>query len=226
MPVTGFCYYKNKTFYVEGVGTGIQLVPADILIVPELSNLDSSDYFTIKRSSLDQNAWSRGNRWFHKDIITLTAEYNQVDPIYNQTARAQRPIIEFDNDLQLYNFGRLALVPVDTLDASLITNVYTQIQGVICTGTTSNTFSVTLSSINLRVGRTYQIASLGATDWVALGAPDGYTVGTEFTAIAAGDGSGTATDVETLTLTSGTRVIFAIDENDQVRNKIYNFTID
>jgi hypothetical protein len=51
-------------------------------------------------------------------------------------------------------------------------------------------------------------------------------VGTEFTAVAVGDGTGTATDIETLTLTSGTRVIFGIDENTQVKNKIYNFSIN
>ena len=219
-------YYKNKTFYVEGVGTGIKLVPVDILVVPELDNtVDSPDYFTINRSSLDQNAWSRSNRWFHSNIITLSAEYNQVDPIYNQTSRAQRPIIEFDSDLQLFDFGRLALLPVNIIDTSLITNAYTQIQGIVCTGTTSNTFTVTLAASQLRIGRTYQIAEIGSTNWSALGAPTGYTIGTEFTAVATGTGTGTATDTETLTLTTGTRVIFGIDENTQVRNKIYDFSI-
>ena len=74
----------------------------------------------------------------------------------------------------------------------------------MCTGTTSNTFTVTLAASQLRIGRTYQIAQIGSTNWSALGAPTGYTIGTEFTAVATGTGTGTATDTETLTLTHNT----------------------
>jgi len=167
--------YQNKTFYVEGVGTAIRLVLVDDLICPELDNdLSTADYFTIKRSSLDQNGWSRSNRWFHLGVLEKTAEYNETDLVLDQNLRAQRPIIEFDADLQLFNAGSEYKRPIDILD-DVITNVYTQLQGVICTGTTSQTFTVNGRSV---------------------------------------------------TLTSGTRVVFSADVDNTVRDKIYDFTIE
>ena len=166
--------YQNKTYYVEGVGTSIRLISVDNLVIPELNNnLTHQDYLTINRASLDQNAWSRSNRWFHSDVIQATADYNKVDAIFDQTLRASRPIIEFEADLQLYNFGILAKQPVDQLD-TVITNAYVQVQGVVSASTTSHTFTV----------------------------------------------NGTTT-----TLNHGERVVFSIDDNDAVRNKIYNFSI-
>jgi hypothetical protein len=124
--------YANKTFYVEGVGTAISLVLVDNLISPELNNnLNTPDYLTINRSSADLNGWSRSNRWFHVAVIEATARYNNVDLVLDQNKRAQRPIIEFKPNLQLFNFGSEAKDPVDILD-DVITNAYTQVQGVIC----------------------------------------------------------------------------------------------
>jgi 6-phosphogluconolactonase (cycloisomerase 2 family) len=128
------------------------------------------DYITIKRSSLDRNPWSRANRWFHMDVIEKTAEYNGRIAIYNQNSRASRPIIEFNDSLQLFNFGAEAKQPVDILDTT-IQNAFTQVQGVICVDETT-----------LTIGN--------------------------------------------LTLTHGDRVIFSNDINNDVRNKIYNFTIE
>jgi len=128
------------------------------------------DYITIKRSSIDQNPWTRSNRWFHMDVIQKTANYNGTDAIFNQDLRASRPIIEFDADLQLFNFGAEAKFPVDILDTT-IDNAFTQIQGKVCVDT--KTFTV-------------------------------------------GD----------LTLTTGDRVIFSNDINNNVRNKIYKFSIE
>jgi hypothetical protein len=142
---------------------------ADALINAYLQPADQ-DYMTIKRSSIDRNPWSRANRWFHMDVIQKTADYNGTDAIFNQSLRASRPIIEFDADLQLYNFGAEAKQPIDILDTT-ITNAFTQIQGKICVDT--KTFTV-------------------------------------------GD----------LTLTTGDRVIFSNDINNDVRNKIYNFSIE
>ena len=94
--------YRNTQYYVQGVGTGIQLIPVSEMIAPELAsgsayipydttaydvgNYDSTlyipvtpDYITIARNSIDKNAWSRSNRWFHIDVINASATYNQ-DP--------------------------------------------------------------------------------------------------------------------------------------------------
>ena len=123
--------YANKTYYIEGVGTAIVLVLVDNLICPELDNVSNPDYLTINRGSADLNGWSRSNRWFHVAVIESTAQYNGTDLILNQTNRAQRPIIEFSPNLQLYNFGAEAKNPVDILD-DIITNAYLQVQGVQC----------------------------------------------------------------------------------------------
>jgi hypothetical protein len=172
--------YANKTYYVEGVGTSISLVLVDDLVCPELNNnLSVPDYLTINRGSADLNGWSRSNRWFHVSVIEATAQYNNTDLILDQNNRAQRPIVEFKPNLQLFNFGTEAKDPVDILD-DVITNAYTQVQGVMC-------------------------------PYIAPDAP------TELT-ITVGD--------KTVTLTEGDRVIFSQDDNLDVRNKIYNFTIE
>jgi hypothetical protein len=172
--------YANNTYYVEGVGTSIALVPVSDLVCPELgNNLSTPDYLTINRGSADLNGWSRSNRWFHVAVIEATAQYNNNDLVLNQNNRAQRPIIEFKPNLQLFNFGTEAKNPVSILD-DVITNAYTQVQGVIC----------------------------------PFIAPD---IPTELTITVEG---------KSVTLANGDRVIFSQDENLDVRNKIYDFSIE
>ena len=114
--------YANNEYYVEGVGSSIGLVPVTEQIVPEAfgeSGLLTSDYITINRDSLDSNPWSRSNRWFHIDVITATAAYNKTTALPSQTQRANRPIIEFEKNLQLFDYGRVAKAPVDILQVDL-----------------------------------------------------------------------------------------------------------
>jgi len=170
--------YQNKTYYVEGVGTAIRLILVDNLTADELNgDLSVPDYLTINRASIDQNAWSRTNRWFHSEVIQKTADYLKTTANFDQTLRAKRPIIEFDADLQLYNFGTLAKKPIQILD-NIITSAYTQVQGVICP--------------------------------VVAGIPTSHT----FTVGA-----------QSVTLTNGDRVVFSTDENNNVRDKIFVFSI-
>lgn len=64
----------------------------------------NGDYITIERGSLDRNAWSRTNKWFHIDAINKTiAATNTPFPI--NATRALRPIIQFVADLVLFNSG-------------------------------------------------------------------------------------------------------------------------
>jgi hypothetical protein len=128
--------YQNKTYIVEGVGTAIRLIDFNKLIGVEVENPFESvpfdtvnydmdlfdgdvrtsfghDYITINRSSLDLNAWSRSNRWFHIDVIKSSAAYNNRVPVIDQSSRAQRPIIEFDPDLRLFNMSRIGVDLVD-----------------------------------------------------------------------------------------------------------------
>jgi hypothetical protein len=110
--------YAHTEYYVEGVGTGIVLVPVAQCIVPESfgTNIATApDYFTINRASQDANPWSRSNRWFHKDVLTASATYNKTDIDYGSNVFGRRPIIEFDADLQLFNYGRQHKHTVDVI---------------------------------------------------------------------------------------------------------------
>lgn len=135
--------YENNEYYVEGVGTAIELVPVTDLVVPEsfsssvyvpwdifpwdTTNWDGNsyipvdpDYITIARNSINKNAWSRGNRWFHIDVINATAQYNNNSDLLTLYAtkenKAKRPIIEFYPNLKLFNSGAQGKSPVDFID--------------------------------------------------------------------------------------------------------------
>ena len=134
--------YADNQYYVEGVGTSIVLVPVTQLVAPESFTSPSSDipvafdilsqttpdYITINRASQDQNAWSRTNRWFHVDVIEATASYNNTTVDYGPNIPGRRAIIEFEPNLQLFNFGRQAKNNVDliTFDS---TNAFADIEG-------------------------------------------------------------------------------------------------
>ena len=139
--VTDTAKYSNKEFYVEGVGEAITLTDTADLIVPESYSEETTttyddipydtrpysisfyrptdkDYITIKRDSLDRNAWSRYNRWFHRKVIESTAVANGYTPELLENDRAKRPIIEFDSGLALYNHGTQALNSVALIDTT------------------------------------------------------------------------------------------------------------
>jgi hypothetical protein len=125
--------YANKEYYVEGVGESIVLVPADKLVTPELVfdevGTSRADYLTINRNSMDYNAWSRSNRWFHIDVLKATASYNNYQELSSSLQRATRPIIEFDGNLQLFNSGRVAATTVDLLDFTFVTDAFSDVEG-------------------------------------------------------------------------------------------------
>lgn len=148
--------YANKEFIVEGVGTAIKLVEFTLLTTPDslatvpdgTSNFDGTlfdeypfdnfknlpitpEYITINRSSLDLNPWSRYNRWFHSDVILASAKANGIDtPVFDMNNRGSRPIIEFRADIQLWNFGKSAIVPVDIID-EITTDVFSVIENSV-----------------------------------------------------------------------------------------------
>ena len=126
--------YANREFYVDGVGTSISLTPVDQLIVPESVGKyieTAPDYVTINRSSQDQNTWSRYNRWFHKDVIETTATYNNTLANFGSMIPASRPIIEFDPNIQLFNYGSGRLQIVDVIDFETNRDAFNQVEGQI-----------------------------------------------------------------------------------------------
>lgn len=131
--------YKANTYYVEGVGTAIKLLPVGNFITPEtytqsasvpydstpydVGNFDSSlnqplvpDYITINRAGQDLNGWTRSNRWFHIDVINAAASYNNTVAVLDNEFRGKRPILEFRANTKLYEFGTQGKQPVDIID--------------------------------------------------------------------------------------------------------------
>lgn len=145
-------YSLDEAWIVEGVGKEIRLVRfTDLVIgknltqdVPEVFFDDAGfdtepfddasfypgnkDYITINRSSKDLNAWSRYNRWFHRSVLELAYTISGSDFDAPESARAKRPIIEFDFDLKLFNHGDIAKTSVDYID-TFTTDVFSNIEG-------------------------------------------------------------------------------------------------
>lgn len=135
--------YEGIEYYVEGVGTSINLIPVDELLVVESTgegiynpwganpwdttgwSIDlyvpvTPDYLTISRNSRDRNAWSRSNRWFNQSVIdTVTAVNGQVtvNPSNTQT-RARRPIIQFEGNLAMWDSGNISAGFVNFIDTT------------------------------------------------------------------------------------------------------------
>ena len=143
--------YASGEFFVEGVGVAIKLISTSRLeiinpyteekTIPfDSDKFDTqpfsdatgyagqSDYIVIDRGSNDANNWSRYNRWFHKDVIAASSLYNGNPVNLDQTARAIRPIIEFNSDLKLANFGTTAIADVDVID-DYTTDAFSTIEG-------------------------------------------------------------------------------------------------
>ena len=154
--------YQNNSYYVEGVGTSIQLLPVTDYVTPEtytksatvpydstpydVGNFDASlnqpvqqDYITINRASPDLNAWTRSNRWFHISVIEQSALYNNVVPVVDNAARGRRPILEFRSGTKLFNFGTAGKLPVDIIDFSA-TDALSNINGSTGYGIDGYTF--------------------------------------------------------------------------------------
>ena len=154
--------YQNNSYYVEGVGTAIKLLPVANFVTPEtytqsatipydsqaydFGNFDASlnqpeipDYLTINRASLDLNAWTRSNRWFHIDVINASAEYNNTIATLDNNFRAKRPIIEFRAGTKLFGFGTQGKQPVDVIDFNA-TDAMSTINGSVGYSTDGYTF--------------------------------------------------------------------------------------
>ena len=142
---------KLITYFIEGVGKEIKLVDTRNLRNINDSTKSTQDYITIERGARDGNLWSKTNGWVHKDTlenypsITTQAQTPQpwdetdvgfdtlawdVEIISATTAfqrsssrRAQRPIIEFKRDIELYDYGKNHLT-----DVTVVENILTKTQ--------------------------------------------------------------------------------------------------
>ena len=147
--------YTNKEYVVEGVGKSITLTAWENLVTPDPNNPNlgdgygasgetfdelnydfslnaplRKDYIVINRASVDGNGWSRTNRWFHEDVIKYSQTFNNplANVLLDNNFRAIRPIVEFDSNLQLWNYGNKFVGPVTVID-NYITDVANQVEG-------------------------------------------------------------------------------------------------
>ena len=271
--------YKQGEYYVQGVGTAIELIDTTTLVAPEsftegtynpydvlpydIGNYDSTlyipvyqDYITIARNSIDKNAWSRSNRWFHIDVINATASYNNdpsIATIYaTQNNKAKRPIIEFYPNLRLFNNGVVGKAPIDFFDnrttdafsyvagqenywpdVEVYTTYTATIAGVVANTTTTieiNTNNITgsfqigqyISDTTNVLPRNTQITNIDSLSVAGI-----TTLTVEWddpTDVAsATNASLIANDVsnDNYNLYDGARIVFSVDTNEEVRNKVY-----
>jgi hypothetical protein len=218
--------YLQGEYYVEGVGTAINLIPVTELVCPEpftfstaspydilpydIGNYDAGlflpvtpDYITIARDSINKNAWSRSNRWFHIDVINATATYNDNPNIAityaKPEAKAKRPIIEFYPNLRLFDSGTEGKNAIDFIDTRT-TDAFTYVAGqqnyypdvqVYTTYDGTININPTVNVGSFLVGQTYKITNLGTVDWneIAGTTAEVYIVGDTFTAVIEGDDS-------------------------------------
>ena len=111
-------FSTGPEYIVEGIGKGIQLVDYSLLLSSDVTQ--TPEYVTINRASIDLNPWTRYNRWIYKDVIKISAEYNNQTPVYLADKKAVRPIIEFKPNLKLYNFGSFGIPSIDYIDTITI----------------------------------------------------------------------------------------------------------
>ena len=143
--------YAEGFWYVEGVGERIMLVAANDLEVPAIFTQDTlvpfdsqgfdrvpysdalsyagtKDYIVMNRKDPARNAWARYNRWFHKSVVEQSATINNQPNNIDESARAKRPIIEFEPGLRLFNHGTNRKSNVDLVD-TFTKDVFSTIEG-------------------------------------------------------------------------------------------------
>lgn len=144
--------YKPDTVYiVEGVGTSLFILKEE-----DWGAGATPDYMVMARGASNRNEWSTRNRWFHVRTLPET-----MDPDYILNHRATRPIIEFNRDLELYNYGLRRRLDVDIVveDIEDLNGYLNQNPTDITIGgirvTTRGTTLINVPAVNPRTGITY-----------------------------------------------------------------------
>ena len=132
--------YVGKEFIVEGVGESIVLVPVDISYANGYKNPQTDkDYILLGRGSANRNVWSRVNFWYHKENFT-----DAGDSVPEKTYQAERPILEFDRDIELFNHGVTSKGNVDISSTEI---AYADVVG-------ANPSNVAVDTITIESGTT------------------------------------------------------------------------
>ncbi len=72
-----------------------------------LPGVNPKEYVLQQPGAANRNAHSRSNVWIHKTAIQTFADFMNIkfSDIAKESHRAERPIVEFENTLELYNHG-------------------------------------------------------------------------------------------------------------------------
>lgn len=105
----GFGANFNQDIDDESLGIDNVSVKQTVQLVFE-PDINDQDYIVISRDDVSRSPWSTNNRWYHID--DLTPEETDIAKNY----RARRPIIEFNKNLELYNYGHSRIGDIDFLD--------------------------------------------------------------------------------------------------------------
>ena len=125
---------QNSVFVVESVGTKIRLVDQgtqtqiswdnpqqwDSTVWDGASLSNVPNYVLMGRGSSNQNSWSMGNRWFERSVLAVSG----VSMADISASVAQRPILEFDYSIPLWNSGTTSRGQINLVDTST-TNINT-----------------------------------------------------------------------------------------------------
>ena len=105
----------NKEFVVSGVGTEIRLTVKN---TTSGADQDKKDYIVIERGSTTGSDWSSVNHWYHIE------NFKEVgDKLPAKKYRANRPIVEFNSDLELY-YDNVTVQSKETLNQAPLFNLY------------------------------------------------------------------------------------------------------
>ena len=111
--------YNDRVFVVSGIGVAFALEtdselnrsgwddvvvgwdedPWDGVDFEVVVSEENPDYIVMERGASDNNAWSKRNRWYHRDELTLSQLSIALE------RQATRPIIEFQKNIELFNHG-------------------------------------------------------------------------------------------------------------------------
>jgi hypothetical protein len=144
-------FKKSNVYIVEGVGSSIFLIKEE-----DWGAGAAPDYMVMARGAANRNEWSTRNRWFH--VSTLP---DNMDPDYVLKQRATRPIIEFNRDLELYNYGLRRRLDVDLVVENIedLNGYMNQFPQDVTLGgvriTTRGTTLINVAAVNPRTGTTY-----------------------------------------------------------------------
>ena len=104
---------------------------------------ENPDYIVMERGAKDNNVWSRINFWHHKNNFLDVG-----DQLPAKGKRAVRPIIEFDRNIELYNFGTTGKFAVDM-----------SAEGYLQSEIVGRPTGASIDSVTLQPGNTILLAS-------------------------------------------------------------------